>query len=73
MFQLHQEGETRHLVRVSTTITDASRNRIVGTALEKESPAYKALLRIDLMINLKTKQTERTPHLKGVCSVCLQR
>jgi methyl-accepting chemotaxis protein len=44
VFQLHQEGETRHLVRVSTTITDASRNRIVGTALEKESPAYKALL-----------------------------
>lgn len=44
VFQLHQEGEARHLVRVSTTITDASGNRIVGTALEEGSPIYKALL-----------------------------
>jgi len=44
VFQLHQEGEAHHLVRVSTTITDASGNRIVGTALEEGSPIYKALL-----------------------------
>ncbi len=56
VFQLHQEGEARHLVRVSTTISDASGNRIVGTALEKESLAYKALLGIDLTTISKTKR-----------------
>lgn len=44
IFQVHREGEKSHLVRVSTTIKDASGKPLVGTTLDEKSSAYKALL-----------------------------